>query len=144
MTEYYEDPYSNFIENMFHSMDSNGYGGYIKKIREYVATKEGIRPDFDWVSVPEWIFPGDDTPHEDREVLQIFWSFLINEYGCCGVTERSGWVEDRQAALDFLDYGIAVSGLDFDYQDYDNPRYDQEREEKTTDLSFDDWKASRK
>lgn len=32
----------------------------------------------------------------------VIWQMLVNMFGCCGTSPRTGWIEERQECADFL------------------------------------------
>lgn len=48
-----------------------------------------------------------------NEELNVLWILLVEMFGDCGTSPRSGWIENRSACADFLETVVDISELIF-------------------------------
>ena len=73
----------------------NGYESCVKSIVDHINGFQG-KP----VVCPDWL----RDPHS---VTGWLWFILVCRFGDYGTSPRFGWIEDRDSALQFLEYLLA-------------------------------------
>lgn len=120
------------IDDILYSLDSAGsYNGLSRYIQE-------------WKNIPEnpygsyWPIYREQTDNiETQAQLQIFWMIAVEMFGNCGTSPRSGWIEKEnlEAFHEFIDRITESQREEDEIDEYCRAE---------TDLSFDDWKSSKK
>lgn len=73
----------------------NGYQDYVNRIIAHISGFKG-RP----IVCPDWL----RDPHT---ITGWLWFILVCRFGDYGTSPRFGWIEDKDAAMQFLEYLLA-------------------------------------
>lgn len=91
-------------ENLLNALNSvvfyNGYDAIVKGLIRYL---ENYEQDSPIVLFPDDLGCFKSTQMKEEDTMQtVFWMLCVELFGECGVSLRSGWVEDRNGAIQFL------------------------------------------
>lgn len=84
-----------FYKEFLTLMDYNGLWCYLLEIKD--ALKNTQDKKYGHVIFPECL--GNDCDH----IANVFWAVLVLMYGNYGTSPRFGWIEDANAAIEFVD-----------------------------------------
>jgi hypothetical protein len=82
----------------------NGHEEVLRRISDHIrhapTKKYGKQANF-----PQWLH--NEFPDTDN-YARVFWSTLVEAYGCCGTSPRFGWIERVDECIEMLDKVLAA------------------------------------